>query len=687
MKLSKKISLYLAVPVIVLFIVFFFVIYQSIKVIMMKDESGLLQQKTEATSNKINIELSCFERILLDCCEVIDENYEREDICLNILTALSAQFPDTNGFYCGYADGRYIDGCGWVPDEGWDARTRDWYTSGMKTPDRVSYCEPYIDEQTGMTCISMSKAIKGPDGKWRAVVAFDYYFNLIENLFDNTLTQEQKGMIIDSKGRFIYFKGYTPDDSLSSIEDGKYRDISNALLSSAVPFKSFEFLDNDYYFGKAPISGTDWNIIFAIPAEEIEGNSVHTRVKLLSGLAFLMVVIIALIWFYLTVSLKPLTATSLAFNELSGANADLTKRIEQKSSDEVGMVASGFNAFIQKLQTIISDVKQSNNDLTSVDSNLQTSTEETAAALVQITSNIQSVGNQIVNQSKTVGNVSECAENIESIVDNLSRLIGKQSHSVTSASDSVQQMISSINSVSNKVNKMHSDYDDFLRQSQNGLEVQKRLDDRVKEILEQSKLLQEANNVIANIAAQTNLLAMNAAIEAAHAGSAGQGFSVVADEIRKLSQNSTKQSSTISEQIDNIEKTIEDVAQASRATGEVIKNVSSRIQSTSEVVAGLNISMQEQQSETDKILNSLAIMSEDTKSVDKVSDEMSVLKNSLVANIGELVSSTDIMKTSIEEMNNGAKTINDAGGKLSGISTRMKDSVATIGNQINQFKS
>ncbi len=687
MKLSKKISLYLAVPVVVMFIAFFFRIYSDIKGVMITDQAELVQQRTEATSSKINIEISLFSRILIDCAELIHEHYDDEQSCLNILRELSKQFPDTNGFYTGYNDGRYIDGCDWVPEEGWDARTRDWYIEGLKTPQIVSFCEPYIDSQTGMTCISLSKAIKDKDGNWSAVIAFDYYFNLIESLFENTLTENQLGMIIDNTGRFIYFKGYSPEDSLSTIEGGRYKALAEQILSPAITFKSIYFKDQKYYFSKSPIENTDWSIVFAIPANEIEGNSARTRHKLLIWLAILMSVIIILIWVYLSINLKPLSLTSNLFAELSGANADLTKRIEQKSNDEVGLVATGFNTFIKKLQTIITDVKQSNNKLSIVDENLQQSTEETASALTEIVANIQSVTNQIISQSKTVQNVSDCAENIESIVDNLGQLIGKQSNSVNNASSSVEQMIGNINSVTDKVTRMHSDYEDFLRQSQEGLEVQKTLDNRVQDIIEQSKLLQDANNVIANIAAQTNLLAMNAAIEAAHAGTAGQGFSVVADEIRKLSQNSTKQSQTISEQIDNIEKTIEEVVSASKATGKVIKNVSEKIQQTSDIVKGLNVSMQEQQSGTKQILGSLSTMEQDTKSVDNVAEQMKNVKNNLVANISELVTSTDIMKTSIDEMSTGAKTINEAGSRLSNISSQMRDSVQTIGTQINQFKS
>ena len=133
-------------------------------------------------------------------------------------------------------------------------------------------------------------------------------------------------------------------------------------------------------------------------------------------------------------------------------------------------------------------------------------------------------------------------------------MIESQSAGVSQASVAVEEMIGNISSVNNSMDKMASSFDTLSYNAQTGFTKQQDVNERIKQIESQSQMLLEANIAIANIAEQTNLLAMNAAIEAAHAGEAGKGFSVVADEIRNLSETSSKQSKTIGQQIGKVDR-------------------------------------------------------------------------------------------------------------------------------------
>lgn len=435
----------------------------------------------------------------------------------------------------------------------------------------------------------------------------------------------------------------------------------------------------------SPVDGTSWSILAAVPYSYYFGHLRNLMMFAIFSMIISILISIAVLIPVVHAIVKPLKAVSHSINEIASGSADLTKRIEIKTKDEVGSVVDGFNNFTGKLQTILSNIKSSQSELENVGYAMDSSTQDTSASILEIIENIKSVHNQIENQSDSVHQTASAVNQIASNISSLEHLIDNQANGVIGASAAIEEMMGNIESVNHSVDKMANAFDRLLIDSQNGATKQEEVTNKIEQIVTQSEMLSEANQVISNIAEQTNLLAMNAAIEAAHAGEAGKGFSVVADEIRKLSETSTAQSKTIGNQLSSIRESISQVVTASGESNRAFISVSAGIKETDEVVRLIKAAMEEQTVGSQQINKALHDMNDSTAEVKSASHEMSEGNKQILDEVRNLQDSTIVMKQSMEEMSVGAEKINTTGSGLNEISSKLKDSIIKISDEVRLF--
>ena len=613
-------------------------------------------------------------------------NYEQTPKDLNSLIAGNSAL-----FSMYYADevpmsqgGNFYSSDGWVPDSDYNKTGRLWFDVPRDNRKPV-IIDPYRDESSDAMVTTVASPVF-QNNEFKGVVGIDIKLEQINTLVNKVkLSQHGFSFLLDKDGVYI-----TNPDSKKILTGNFYKDypvLAKYKNKNNTADVKLDAGDGSYFAVRTIEDTNGWTLVSIGRTKELF-RELLININVVIAMSIISIIFsLAIASIFAHKIVKPIKKVDSAVNEIASGNADLTQRIDVDSNDEIGSLEKGFNKFIIKLQNIISQIQGSKKELTSVEDNLVTSISEASSSITEIISNIESVGGQVGNQvsavSQTSAAVTEIAENINS----LEMMIQNQSEGVANASSAVEEMIGNIKAVNQSVEIMSQSFSHLEITSRNGIDQQRFVDEQISEVSKQSKSLQDANTAIADIASQTNLLAMNAAIEAAHAGEYGKGFAVVADEIRKLSETSSDQSKKISAELHKIVDTINQVVEASAKSTESFGEVSTLIAETDSLVKQINAAMEEQQIGSRQILDSLSVMNNSTSEVKTASHEMKEGNEMILKEIQHLQNTTLVIKQSMNEMSIGAKHMNDTSSTLSNISAQVSDAVSKIGQQIDLFKA
>lgn len=444
-------------------------------------------------------------------------------------------------------------------------------------------------------------------------------------------------------------------------------------ISAYIPF-----IDDD---------GTISGMLFVAKSLETIAVVINVAVRLIAPFAIILAALLSFIGFlfvrWLMWRIKNVTDS---LKEMATGEADLTKRCKLFIRDEIGFLVIQFDSFCDKLQKIISEIKGTEGDLLSYGDRLGTMVQENTAFVDKMIGNIRSVETEIENQNTLIKTSSGAVDEISEAVQQLRELLVTQNDGMQNASSAVTQMIGNIGSISHSIEKMAEEFHVLQDDVHNGILRQREVNEQIQKIEQQSKMLNDANDVISSIADQTSLLAMNAAIEAAHAGEAGKGFAVVADEIRKLSENSSAQSKNIGDQLMSILSSISSVVEASDISDKMFTRVSEKISGTGDLVNQIKLSMEEQAEGSKQVSEALGCMNEAAGKVKDASNDVDNAREEIMADVEKLHTSSEVVRTSLKSIESGVKTIEEGDDSLMSIATSISGSIYRITSQIDQFK-
>ena len=410
-----------------------------------------------------------------------------------------------------------------------------------------------------------------------------------------------------------------------------------------------------------------------------EFQSIMTIITILSGLLG----VLAFIW--VIRSVRPLGTVAKALDEIAAGEGDLRVKLEVTTQDEIGKVAENFNVFISSLHKIISTVKGSVVSLSVTSRGLTSSMNAAQGALDKINGDIMRVQDQMNTQSTAVSDVSSTIQDIGNKVSDLNQIIEVQTSSVNESVSSVEQMLDNIQSVTDALGRSTAQFENLSRVSEIGFQKISEVQSKVMDISNKSRSMSEANAVIDNIAAQTNLRAMNAAIEAAHAGTAGKGFAVVAGEIRKLAESSSAQSKSISSALKELVASISGVVETSQTLSQAFEDVRKAIAFLAEELKIVQDVMDHQSEGNRQVHSSFATIHRLNDQVRASAAQMATGSQSILAKTADLVDITEQINTSMSSMTSSAESIADAVENVVSLSKTTEQGVQTVKSQVGRF--
>lgn len=367
-------------------------------------------------------------------------------------------------------------------------------------------------------------------------------------------------------------------------------------------------------------------------------------------------------------------------------NGDLSSRIEIAAFDDFGKTNEEVNRLINSLNGTIEEIKEQSMAVELNASELLNTSENSAAGVNQIVATFNSINQKNDTRDQLLDQTKESIGKLNTDAARISELVISQTSATEQNASAITEMVANINSISEMIKKSQTLSENLENLSETGNTAVSGTLNIISDITDKSKQMIEVTKVIQSVASQTNLLAMNAAIEAAHAGEAGKGFAVVADEIRKLAESTSKSTKDIKNMIGELVASINNSSAKVNATSDAFKEISNSIAEQLNLVETIARATQEQSlgaSETLKATNEISGQINEINTLMKNQAEYSA---QLEANITEVVNLSQQVNAALKESNAVVEDFSRSVETTKNSAIDNQSAIQSVNNELNRFK-
>ena len=541
--------------------------------------------------------------------------------------------------YYSTAKGYYMEG---------HLETVEGKVKGIKTFTEGVDTGPYADPQTGEQIITIAQEIK-IDGENYGAVGLDVSFSAFESYVQNIgLLSTGYVLVADKNGKIIIgndkdtitggdvsgfdFWGKTSDDGQTSyIENISGHKWYISVLSDEI---------------------TGWTLL-GVVSEDENNASIKAITSVVSGAGLLGSIIGILIALFVAINMaREVKKVQSALKNV--ADGDLTHRITTKRRDEFGQLESSFNEMTSHISELISDVENKSKNIVDVAGNISTITDETKNNTNMV---MEAIHNIALGATDQAGSTQQAVDEVEKLAGSL---------------NDTKQHVDSINEMSGNTGKLSEQGKQMVNLliDKSGLTMDKSRTTMqvMEEVMESINKINYISDVIADITSQTNLLSLNASIEAARAGDAGRGFAVVADEIRQLADQSRKSTDEIKAIINEVVQGATQAEQAMKENNELITEQQNAINDTQKLFEEISNSI-------DQLINGLSEVTQLNERMEKNKEAVVGEMTSIASVSEESAAAAEEVNASVDQVNNTMEDIVNYTSELNAIADELKNAI------------